>query len=102
MKRQRNDNYGSQYTRTKARTALVLGGIGLGLFSLKEAIRYIGRRLSNNYYFKKKEEDRRKKREEEQQQAEAQRKSEEEDPMVKLKKKDQEVRAYVFSKLGLD
>lgn len=103
MKRQREDNYGSQYTKTKARTALVVGGIGLGFFGLRELVRYVFRRLSNNYYFGKKEEDRQKKREEEeQQQAEAQRRAEEEDPMVKLKKKDQEVRAYVFSKLGLD
>lgn len=103
MSRQKEDNYsGSQYINTKAKTALVVGGIGCGFFGLRELIRYIRKRLSDDYYFKKKEEDRRKIREEEQQQAEAQRKSEEEDPMVKLKKKDQEVKAYVFSKLGLD
>lgn len=103
MSRQKEDNYsGSQYINTKAKTALVVGGIGCGFFGLRELIRYIRKRLSDDYYFKKKEEDRRKIREEEQQQAEAQRKSEEEDPMVKLKKRDQEVRAYVFSKLGLD
>lgn len=103
MSRQKEDNYsGSQYINTKAKTALVVGGIGCGFFGLRELIRYIRKRLSDDHYFKKKEEDRRKIREEEQQQAEAQRKSEEEDPMVKLKKKDQEVKAYVFSKLGLD
>ena len=53
-------------------------------------------------YFRKNEEDRQKRREEDQQQAEAQRKSEEEDPLLKLTKKDKEIRAYVFSKLGLD
>lgn len=65
-------------------------------------IHYFFFRCRQNYYFKKNEEERRKKQEEEQQQAEAQRKSEEDDPEVKLKKRDKEVRAYVFSKLGLD
>lgn len=102
MRNQGEDNYGSQYIKTKARTALVLGAIGLGFGILKGGVRYVWKRLSDDYYFRKREEDRQKRREEEQQQAEAQRKSEEEDPMVKLKKKDQEVKAYVFSKLGLD
>lgn len=65
-------------------------------------IHYFFYRRRQDYRFEKEEEDRRKKREEEQQQAEAQRKSEEEDPELKLKKRDKEVRAYVFSKLGLD
>lgn len=65
-------------------------------------IHYFFFRCRQNYYFRKNEEDRQKRREEDQQQAEAQRKSEEEDPLLKLTKKDKEIRAYVFSKLGLD
>ena len=55
MSRQKEDNHsGSQYINIKAKTALVVGGIGCGFFGLRELIRYIRKRLSDDYYFKKK------------------------------------------------
>lgn len=84
-------------------TAICTGGVGYWFHCLRENKRTEEAKKRADYQNEKKAEDRQNRREEEAAAREQEeRQAEEEDPKLRLDKKDKEVRAYVFSKLGLD
>ena len=48
----------NQVLKQKAETALVIGGIGLTVYSLKELVKYLFKRASENYHYQKKADNR--------------------------------------------
>lgn len=58
-------NSSEQNAKIKIKTAVAVGAIAFGFFSLKELVRYLRKRFSDNYYFDKKAKDRQSQREEE-------------------------------------